>query len=930
MSQTSRASRRALAVAASLAVAVTGTALLPSAPAGAASAGLVISEVYVNGGSSGATYTHKYVELFNPTGSAINLGGLSLQYRAPSSTGLSTTTVALTGSVAAGGWFTLQGGTNGTNGVAVPGVDQTSSLNPGAGGGTITLATGTTAVDPSTSGAVVDKVGWGSSNSPEGAPATGNSVTLSLQRSPDGADTDVNSADFAARTPTPDAANGDSTPPSEPVEATIAEVQGTGATSPLVDRQVVTRGVVTAAYPAGGFDGFYLQTAGTGGDTADATPGASDAVFVYGSVSAGQVAVGDSVEVAGTVAEFGGLTEITLPTVTALATALPAVRPLATSLPAVAAREAHEGELLAPTGAFTVTDTYSTNQYAEIGLAAGDHPLVQPTDVVDAQDRAAVAAIVADNADRGVVLDDGASTNFLPRGGGPEQDVPLPWLSPENPVRVGAAVDLTGPVVLDFRNGLWKLQPTHQVTGLGADVARFENTRPENAAPADVGGDVRLATFNVLNYFNTTGAAYEAAHPGACEFYLDRDDHAVTVDDCGPTGPRGAAQDDDLSRQQAKIVAAINRLGAGIVSLEEIENSVALGEPDRDDALASLVAALNADAGAGTWDYVPSPAPEDLPPVAEQDVIRTGFIYQPALVEPVGASQVLVGSDAFANAREPLAQAFKGAGLPDSEAFAVVVNHFKSKGSGTPDPDGQGNANLDRVAQAEALWPFAEQFAAARGTDKVFLTGDFNSYTEEDPLQVLYAHGYTNLESTTDPGEATYSFDGLSGSLDHVLANPAAEAMVTGVDVWQINAEESVAFEYSRTNYNATDFYAPDQFRASDHDPEVVGLDLPEPVDQRAPATVTARAVPSTTIARLLPVGLVVKVVGEDGTRPSGTVTATWDGRSREARLVRGIAVVDLGTFATAGTHQVRVEWGGSPTLRPASTTVDVRVIRLF
>ncbi|WP_395659761.1 ExeM/NucH family extracellular endonuclease [Nocardioides sp.] len=932
MSQTSRASRRALAVAAGLATAVTGLTLLPTGPASAASSGLVINEAYLNGGSSNATYTNKYVELFNPTGATISLAGLSLQYRAPTSTGTSTTTVPLTGSVPAGGYFTVQGGSNGTNGAAVPGVDQTSSLNPGAGGGTITLASVTTPVDPSTSTAVVDKLGWGTSNAPEGAAATGNSVTLSLQRSAAGTDTDVNKLDFTAVAPTPDAVNGGgTTPPSDPTPATIAQIQGTGASSPLASQKVVTTGVVTAAYPTGGFNGFYLQTGGTGGDVPDATPGASDAVYVFGSISAAQVAVGDSVQVTGTVTEFGGLTEIGSPTVTDLATPLPAVQPLATGVPAAADREAHEGELFAPTGDFTVTDTYSTNQYAEIGLAAGDHPLIQPTDVADAQDDAAIAAVEADNADRGVVLDDGSSTNFLPRPDQPQdaRNIPLPWLAPDNPIRVGAAVDFTGPVVLDYRNSTWKLQPTHPVTDEGADVATFENTRTENAAPGEVGGDIRLATFNVLNYFNTTGAAYEATHPGSCSFFDDRAGNHVTVDDCGATGPRGAAEDDDLERQRAKIVAAINKLGASIVSLEEIENSVALGEADRDDALASLVDALNADAGAGTWAFVPSPPSADLPPTAEQDVIRTAFIYRPSSVVPVGASQVLVGSAAFANAREPLAQAFKGVGLPDSEAFAVVVNHFKSKGSGTPDPDGQGNANADRVAQAEALWPFAQDFAASRGTDKVFLTGDFNSYTQEDPLQVLYSHGYTNLESTTSPGESTYSFDGLSGSLDHVLANPAAQEMVTGVDVWQINAEESVAFEYSRDNYNATDFYQPNQFRASDHDPEIVGLDLPE-VDRRASATVTATALPSTTIAKLLPVGLVVEVQADDGSRPSGTVTVSWDGRTREVRLVRGYAVTSLGTFATPGTHTVTVDWVGNDTVKPAADTVDVKVVKLF
>ena len=75
---------------------------------------------------------------------------------------------------------------------------------------------------------------------------------------------------------------------------------------------MITQGVVTAIYPTGGFNGFYLQTAGTGG-AVDATPGASDGVFVFGSaaLAAANPAVGDLVEVTAPVAEFAGQTELT-------------------------------------------------------------------------------------------------------------------------------------------------------------------------------------------------------------------------------------------------------------------------------------------------------------------------------------------------------------------------------------------------------------------------------------------------------------------------------------------------------------------------------------------------------------------------------------------------------------------------------------------
>ena len=95
-------------------------------------------------------------------------------------------------------------------------------------------------------------------------------------------------------------------------------------------------------------------------------------------------------------------------------------------------------------------------------------------------------------------------------------------------------------------------------------------------------------------------------------------------------------------------------------------------------------------------------------------------------------------------------------------------------------------------------------------------------------MTALYQAGYTDLSSTYSPNEWSYSFNSMEGSLDHVLANPAAKAMVTGADIWQINAQEAVAYNYSRYNYNVTLlFNGTDPFAASDHNPEVVGLTLP-------------------------------------------------------------------------------------------------------
>ncbi|GAA4155518.1 ExeM/NucH family extracellular endonuclease [Gryllotalpicola daejeonensis] len=850
-----------------------------SAPAFAnpAGTGLVISEAYVNGGSTGASYLNKFVELYNPTGSAISLAGDTLQYRAPTSTVTpsGSQVFALSGSVASHGHFLIELPSNNAStnpGAALPTPDLSTggSVNPGAGGGTLYVAASAAGVVP-TDPSVIDKIGWGTSNSPEGTAATGNSLTLSYQRAANGADTDNNAADFQAAAPTPEnsGSTGGTTPPTgggDPGTGTgtgaqtltIAQIQGTTDTSPYVNDAVATEGVVTAVYATGGFNGFFLETAGTGSG-ADTTPGESDAVFVFGSNSAKQVHIGDSVSVTGTVQEYQGETEISSPTVTELATPLAPVvaEPLPWSqLTTNAQKEAHEGELLAPQGAFTVSDNYDANWYGSFTLAAGTTPLRQPTDAGTAGS-AAAQAVAADNAARTITLDDGSSTNY---SSGAAANTPLPWLTPDNPVSDGAAVTFHAPVVLDYRFSLWNFQPTSPVTGDGASVATFSDRRALNEQPSAVGGDVRLATFNVENYFPMTGEKFVSSGLGTCSYYNDRAGNHIAVNTCtttdGGPGPRGAANDASFQRQQSKIVTGINRLGASIVSLEEIENSAKFGEP-RDTALAGLVDALNAAAGAKVWAYVPSPPADKLPPLAQEDVIHSGFIYKPADVTPVGTATVLLGDsdpgEPFSIAREPLAQGFKKANASDDDAFLVVANHWKSKGAdstglypgdaedtSSPAVD-QGGFNATRVHEAQDTVAFANSVAKSLGTDRIFLVGDLNSYTHEDPLETLYADGYTDLGSTFDPSEQTYSYDGLEGSLDHVLANAGALKMVTGADVWQINAQEAIAYAYSRYNYNATQLFdGTDPFAASDHDPVVVGLTLP------APAAWNAKAVYNT------------------------------------------------------------------------------------
>ncbi|WP_456821133.1 ExeM/NucH family extracellular endonuclease [Cellulomonas sp. URHB0016] len=785
---------------------------------------VLVNEVYGGGGNSGGQFNRDFIELVNTQTTAVDVTGWAVQYGAAGNTTFGAKTV-LSGTIAAGGSLLVgeAPGADTSQPAITPDIDGTIAISGSAGKVALTTTSDTLvcAVAASCAGdaAVVDLVGWGSSTVvfAGAAPASGTSSSTSVSRDAAHTNTANNAADFTTGTPTPQGAGGGSGP-GTPTVRTIAEIQGTGAVSPLVGETVITAGVVTAAYPTGGLNGYVIQTPGTGG-ASDATPGASDAVFVFSASTVGAVRIGDHVQVTGVVSEFNGLTELTVAAdgLEQLRDPAPAVTPVASAWPTTDAdRESLESMLFTPTGSFTVSNTFSTNQYGEVGLASGTTPLLQPTEV-GAPGSAEAAAAAADDAARGVVLDDGASTNFL---SAVNQSQTPPYVSLASPVRVGEAVTFAAPLVVDYRNNAWKLNPTSQVVaGLPAPVS-FTSDRTAAPDAAAIGGDLRIASFNVLNYFTTLGAG-----TAGCTSFNDRTGDPVTVN--SGCEPRGAWDPADLARQQAKIVKAINGLDADVVGLLEIENSLVV-DGVADEALGTLVDALNADAGSTVWAYVPSSS--ELPPAAQMDVITNAIIYRTAAVTRTGPSHALgtlsADDQAFGNAREPVAQAFTPAG--GGEPFLVVVNHFKSKGSAGPWPgdadtgDGQGASNESRVRQATALRDWVPTIQG--DADAVALVGDFNSYTQEDPLRLLYDAGYTDAGSHFAPGQYSYSFSGLSGSLDHVLLNGPALARATGADIWEINAEESIALEYSRYNYHGTLFYAADPYRSSDHDPVVVGL----------------------------------------------------------------------------------------------------------
>ena len=576
------------------------------------------------------------------------------------------------------------------------------------------------------------------------------------------------------------------------VTHTIADVQGTGAATPIPGTIVTIEAVVTADYrnaTGSGFRGFYVQTAGSTG--ADFTPGASDGLFVFAANANPAVAIGDLVRITGSVSEFNGQTQITASTDAAWELVTPAVGvPAPTVLPASVvdgAREQFEGMLVTPEAAY-LSSTHTNGSFGSVWLNVGALA-IKGTELADAgPDSLAIAA--ANKANR-LLVDDG----FSIRADSAAHVNAPPYLTADVVVRNGDQFNAPAAgMVLGWSFNDWQLEPQVPLSsGSPAEYAgyfpTFTSLNPRTDAPEDVGGDIQIAAFNVFNYFTTFGG-----------------------------DARGAADEAEFAIQQSKIVATINALDADVIGLQEIENSVKLGEPV-DEALAHLVGELNLAAGSDKWAYVPTPP--ELQDAAITDFITSAIIYQPASVTPVGPSFALVDETVWNIAREPLAQTFQAQG----STITVIANHFKSKspptGNTAPEPaDLQGFFNAERVAQANSLMGFVAGIQAdpAKGEDVVLL-GDFNAYAEEDPAQVITDAGFVDLHAGS--GEYTYTFDGELGSLDHVFVSPSLAPEVTGHDVWTINSPEWADRGYFAA---ATDPSSP--FRSSDHDPSIFGLDV--------------------------------------------------------------------------------------------------------
>jgi len=614
----------------------------------------------------------------------------------------------------------------------------------------------------------------------------------------------------------------------------IYDVQGNGLASPLVGTEVAIEGVVVGDFQNnaeadnGDLNGFHVQD-----PTGDGDATTSDGVFVY-APGGMDVAVGDAVRVRGSVSEYFGLTEISASQIWNCGTG--SVEPTAISLPVTNENdfEPYEGMLVTFPQPLVISEYFNFDRFGEIVLTSHRH--LTPTAEFEPGSPEEMQAVQDYLLDR-ITLDDGRGNQN-----------PDPAIHPngseftlDNLFRGGDTVaNVTG--VMDYAFSLYRIQPTQ-----GAD---YTNANPRTAQPDDVGSTLTVSTFNVLNYFTTidTGAFI-----------------------CGPAGDqecRGADNANELSRQRAKIIAAMSAINADIYGLTEIENNPG------DVPTADLVSGLNDVFGAGTYDYIATGA-------IGTDAIRVAFIYKPASVSPVGDYAILDSSvdSRFidSKSRPALAQTFMD--NTTGGIFTLAENHLKSKGSacdeiGDPDTgDGSGNCNLTRKAAAEALVDWLASDPTGSGDTDFMIIGDLNSYDKEDPIDAILAGGYTDLLYHFIGEDAySYVFDGQTGYLDYGLANAAMMDEITGATVWHINADEPDLIDYDTSfkGPNQDAIYAPDAYRSSDHDPVIIGLDV---CDEIAPTFDEVSVTPDTLWpANHKYVDVTATVVVSDNFDPNPTV----------------------------------------------------------
>ncbi|MCW7553129.1 ExeM/NucH family extracellular endonuclease [Endozoicomonas gorgoniicola] len=611
----------------------------------------------------------------------------------------------------------------------------------------------------------------------------------------------------------------------------IHEVQGKGFKSPLENKLVTVQGVVTAVYDST----YFVQQTTPASSEYD---GASLAIQVYDSKN--KPKVNDVVYIRGIVKEYKSMNQKTDGTMTQLTEIgndyekcreSSGIKPTSLLFTTNTNLESYEGMQVSLSNKnLYISSNRLLNRYGNLTLAL-DGVRQKPNNLYLPSSEEA-AQLRKDNARNSIVLDDGSTKS------NPATISYYPNLSDDNPLRVGTLVNGGLKGILRYAYDSYQLIPAAEISIDNSQSLRPES--PEKKAPENL----RIASFNVLNYFNG----------------LRNDDGTIDWKRSDKGKARGANSAGEFATQRSKIINAIHEIDADILGLLEVEND-GYGEYS---AIQDLVNGLNKafeDDPETHYEFV-----RTSDKYIGQDVIKVAMIYNTHRVEPEGEPTVLKiypFDEKTKKHRQPIIQTFKYTN--SNEPVTVAINHFKSKGSSCDamndpkDEFGQGNCNRMRVSAADTLGRFLKD---NYDNQNVVILGDLNAYAQEDPVKVLtdaeaeshemmtrddsgqykrtpttFKLGYIPaVEAKHHKAPISFIYDGEVGALDHALYSPSLKNKVDNVIEWNINGYEMPGHDYNTEYKNAENqqdetWYqrlvnSDSPYRSSDHDPVIVDLAL--------------------------------------------------------------------------------------------------------
>lgn len=557
----------------------------------------------------------------------------------------------------------------------------------------------------------------------------------------------------------------------------LSHIQGTEETSPLNHQQVTVEATVSAIFNAPRqIKGYFLIEDFADQDNNSQT---SEGIFVYDKANNKRLNVLDRVRLTATVKEFKGVTELTRVKnllICGYAAQLPPVPTL--SFPAQSRDlEALESmPIFFPDSGLQVASLYDYGRYGTLLLSS--KPLSIPTNI--ALPGKAAQFISRDNQRQSILLDD-ASFKQNP----PMLPWPAPYFSADNRVRIGdkiiANTSLNRPAdaIVFYSHGQYRLLPT-------GPLELLQKSSEPVLQPRNEPQDIRIAAFNVLNFFNGDGLGG------------------------GFPTERGAHNHREFNRQKTKILEALSEIDADIFGLMEIEND--------GFGLHSAINELTQALSHKTQKPYTFIKPKNLKRL-NKDAISVGVIYRKDRLSTLGKATVLTQAPFDRYNRPPIIQTFID--RRTQQLFTLAVNHWKSKGCRqatghqADQLDGQSCWNPKRLEAAQTLSDYLKE------QSNVIIMGDLNAYRYEDPIRHLVERGFTHL---TPKAGYTYIYQGQKGHLDYILADHQLSTLAVQSQIWNINASEARILDYNLEHKSPLQqqiYYAPNAIRSSDHNPVI-------------------------------------------------------------------------------------------------------------